>query len=90
MAFAAVASTSEPRSFGIGGKYKAQIFTWSAVSGDTSGTLTATSLTSVDHIIIDGMGKGMSAAPTFSGNVVTLAFADPVANVFGTAIVFGR
>lgn len=89
MAFAAVASTKEPRSFSIG-PLKIQIFTWTAVSGDTSGTITATSLQEAYHVIIDGLGKGMSAAPTFATNVVTLAFADPVASVFGTAIVIGR
>jgi len=89
MAFAAAASTKEPRSFSIG-PYKVQIFTWTAASGDTAGTITATGLTTAEHVLIDGMGKGMSAAPTFSNNVVTLAFADPVANVAGTAIVFGK
>lgn len=88
MAFAAVDSTSEPRSFSLG-PLKCQILTWSAISGDTSGTVTADRLTTAKHIIIDGMGKGLSAAPTFSGNQVTLAFADPVASVFGTCIVFG-
>jgi hypothetical protein len=41
------------------------------------------------HVIMDG-GLNLSAAPTFSGNVVTLAFTDPAANAFGTAIVIGR
>lgn len=89
MAFVATMSTKSP-SFAVGGQYKAQIFTWTAASGDTSGTITCTGLSSVDHVIIDGMGKGMSAAPTFSGNVVTVAFADPVATVAGTGIAFGR
>jgi hypothetical protein len=89
MAFAATMSTKEPRGFSIG-PYKVQLFTWTAVSGDTSGTITCTGLASVDHVILDGMGKGMSAAPTFSGNVATVAFADPVATVFGTGIAFGR
>ncbi len=88
MAFVATASTQEPRGFSIG-PLKVQIFTWTAVSGDTSGTITATNMASARHVIIDGMGKGMSAAPTFSGNVVTLSFADPVANVAGTAMVLG-
>ena len=66
-----------------------QILTYTAASGDTSGTITASALNSAQHVIIDGLGKGMSAAPTFSGNVVTLAFADPVATVAGTIIVFG-
>lgn len=88
MAFTATKSTSEPRSFSIG-PLKVQIFTWTAASGDTSGTITADALSTAKHVIIDGLGKGMSAAPTFSGNVVTLAFADPVATVAGTALVIG-
>jgi hypothetical protein len=88
MAFAATASTKEPRSFSIG-PLKVQIFTVTAVSGDTSGTITASALNEAMHVIMDG-GLNLSAAPTFSGNVVTLAFTDPAANAFGTAIVIGR
>lgn len=88
MAFAATALSSEPRSFSIG-PLKVQLFTWTAASGDTSGTITATNMSSVRFVLIDGMGKGMSAVPTYATNVVTLAFADPVATVAGTAMVFG-
>jgi len=88
MAFAAVASTSEPRSFSIGTQ-KIQVMTWSAISGDTSGTVTAGRLSSVSHILMDG-GLVLSAAPTVSGNQVTLAFNDPSASVYGTLIVVGR
>lgn len=88
MAFAAVNSTKEPRSFSIG-PLKVQIMTWSAASGDTSGTVTADALNEAQHIIIDGL-INHTAAPTVSGNVVTLAFADPLATVYGTLIVIGR
>lgn len=88
MAFAAIDSTSEPRKFSQG-PVNMQIMTWSAISGDTSGTVTADRLSSVSHIIIDG-GLVMSAAPTYSSNAVTLAFNDPVASVFGTILVFGK
>lgn len=89
MAFAATASTKEPRSFSIG-PLKIQIFTCTAASGDTSGTITATGLKEAMHVLLDGE-FAHSAAPTFSGNVVTLAFADPgVGGAFGTAIVIGR
>lgn len=88
MAFVATASTAEPRSFSIG-PVKEQIFTYTAVSGDTTGTITAANLASVSHVMIDG-GLVYSAAPTFSGNVVTLAFTDPVANRFGTIICIGK
>lgn len=88
MAFAATASTAEPRSYSTG-PLKEQIFTWSVASGDTSGTITATQLTSISHVIIDG-GLIFTAAPSFSGNVVTLAFNDPAATNYGTCIVIGR
>jgi hypothetical protein len=88
MAFAATASTKEPRSFSIG-PLKMQIFTITAVSGDTSGTITASALQEAYHVVLDGKFVH-TAAPTFATNVVTLAFTDPAANAFGTAIVFGR
>ncbi len=88
MAFAATASTKEPRAFSIG-PLKIQIFTCTAASGDTSGTITASSLKEAFHVILDG-GLNLTAAPTFSTNVVTLAFTDPAADAFGTAIVIGR
>lgn len=88
MAFAAVVLTSEPRAFSIG-PVKAQVLTWSAASADTSGTATALSLSSISHVLLDG-GLTLTAAPTFSGNVVTLAFADPAATVYGTMIVYGK
>jgi len=88
MAFVATLSTAEPRSFSIG-PLKVQFYTYTAASGDTSGTITAAGLSSVKHVLVDGLGKGMSAAPSFSGNVVTLAFADPVATVAGTVMVIG-
>lgn len=86
MAFAAVVSTKEPRAQSIGPK-KIQILTWSAASADVSGTVTATNLSRAEHIIIDGLK--LTSAPTFSGNVVTLAFADPAATVYGTCIIIG-
>lgn len=63
--------------------------TWSALSADVSGTITADSLSSVYHIFMDG-GLVFSAAPTFSSNVATIAFNDPAATVHGTVIVMGR
>ena len=88
MAFVATASTAEPRTFSLG-PVKVQIFTFTCASGDTSGTITATGLTRAMHAMVSGLGKGMSAVPTFSGNVVTLAFADPVATCAGTILVIG-
>lgn len=88
MAFAAVALTAEPRAYSAG-PIKKQILTWSAASADVSGSITATGLSSVSAVIIDG-GLILNAAPTFATNVVTLAFNDPAATVYGTCIVFGK
>lgn len=88
MAFAATDSTSEGRSFSVG-PLKMQILTFSAASGDTSGTVTCDRLYSVQHIIMDG-GLTLTAAPTFATNVVTLAFNDPAATVYGTIVVYGN
>jgi hypothetical protein len=87
MAFAAVASTSEPRSFSIG-PWKVQAFTWSAASADVAGTITASALSKAEFVLVNGLVQ--SAAATYSGNVVTLAFVDPAATVYGQALVFGR
>ncbi len=87
MAFAATMSTTIPFSFSIGPRKK-QWFTWTCASGDTSGTITATSLTRIDHIILDG-GLGYTAAPTYSSNVATIAFTDPAASRFGSGIAVG-
>lgn len=88
MAFAAVNSTAEPRSFSVG-PLKMQVLTYSVASGDTSGTVTADALSSISHIVLDG-GLVLSAAPTFATNVATLAFVNPAATRYGTCIVFGR
>jgi hypothetical protein len=63
--------------------------TYSVASGDTSGTITATHINTVTSVLIDG-GLVLTAAPTFSGRTVTLAFIDPAATVYGTIIVRGR
>lgn len=88
MAFTATNSTSEPRSFSLG-PVKAQIMTYTVASADVSGTITADALTTATHVLIDGVITHTSA-PTFSGNVVTLAFADPAATRQGTIIVLGK
>jgi hypothetical protein len=88
MAFAAVNSTKEPRSFSIG-PLKIQIMTWSAASGDTSGTATADALQEVFHVIVSG-GLSQTAAATYSGKVATITFADPAATVYGQLILIGR
>lgn len=88
MAFAATALTSDAgRSFSIGPK-KLQLMTWAVASGDTSGTITATGLTRIDLVIMSG-GLSLTSAATYSGNVATLAFADPVATLAGTVLCIG-
>ena len=87
MAFVATDSTAEPRSMSIG-PLKLQILTFTCISGDTSGTVTADKMSTAKHIIMDG-GLDLTAAPTMSGNVVTLAFTDPAASRFGTIMVLG-
>lgn len=77
MALSATASTQEARSFSIDG-IKSQLMTYTVASGDTSGTVTASRLQYIQHIL-DGAGGVLvfSADPTFSGNVATLAFTCP-------------
>lgn len=82
-----VASTKEPRTFSIG-PLKVQIFTYAAVSGDTTMTATATSMTSVFHGFLTG-GFVETSATTYSTNVATFTFTDPAANRFGFVMLFG-
>lgn len=87
MAITASVSTAEPRSWSTG-PLKQQIINFSAASGATGGTATADGLSSVEYAIVTGVVQ--TAAPTFSGNVVTIAFTDPAATVHGQIIVMGR
>jgi hypothetical protein len=67
-------SSAEPRSFSIG-PVKVQLVDYVANSGATSGTVTADKLSSMSHILLLGGKLQHTAAPTFSANVATLAFA---------------
>ena len=87
MAFAVTAPTDNARAFSVGPQ-KVQQKNFSLASGDTSGTITFDGLSSIDFIVVTGVSH--SAAPTFSGNVATLAFADPVATRYGQALAYGR
>lgn len=87
MAFVATLSTKEVRKFSLGGPLKAEIFTYAAASADVSGSVTSKNLHTIYHCLIDGVIS--TTAPSFSGNVATLAFADPAATVFGTLILIG-
>lgn len=88
MAFAAADATGEPRAMSVG-PLKMQLLTWSAISGDTTGTVTADKLYLAQSLIMDG-GLILNAALSFSGNQVTIAFNDPAASVFGNIIVLGK
>jgi hypothetical protein len=88
MAFAAAALTTNglDRSWSIG-PVKVQVMTWSVASGDTSGTITAPALTEIYQIILPTLQ--LSSAPTYSGNVATIAFADPGITVVGSVLCIG-
>ncbi len=88
MAFAATNNASDARAFSQG-PVNMQLMKWTCASGDTSGTITADSLHTITHVLIDG-GLIMTAAPVLSGNTAVLAFNDPVATVFGDIVVFGK
>jgi hypothetical protein len=87
MALSAANVSAEPRSFSIG-PLKIQILNFSVASADVSGTVTCDALSSVIHAVVTGLD--LTAAPTFSGNVITLAFADPAATRHGQVTAFGR
>lgn len=88
MAFAAVNSTGEARSWSLG-PVKCQLLDYTCVSGDTSGTITADGLSSIISVVVGG-GLLITAAPSISGNVATITFADPAANRAGTVLVIGK
>jgi hypothetical protein len=58
------------------GPIKLQVMTYSAASGATAGTVTATRLSRIDHIFVGGF-LAHSALPTVATNVATLAFTVP-------------
>ncbi len=61
---------------------------FTVANADTSGTVTFDGLSSIDHVEVQGIT--LTAAPTFSGNVATLAFVDPTATRHGTITAYGR
>lgn len=87
MALTAAVVSAEPRSYSIG-PWKEMIFNFTVANGDTTGTITCAGLSEV--IFAHASGIVQTAAPTFSGNVVTLTFVDPAATRHGQLIVRGR
>lgn len=87
MAITAAAISAEPRSWSTG-PWKVQLINFSAASAAVGGTATADALSSVSHAIVTGVTQ--TAQPTYSGNVVTIAFVDPAATVHGQIVCYGR
>jgi len=80
-------SSRTRRAFGIGGGLKLQLMTYTCDSASTSATITADALIEVSAIYIDGVVQ--TAAPTYSGNQVTITFAAPGASIVGDIIAIG-
>lgn len=87
MALSAAVPTNLPISFS-NGPWKQQVMNFSVANGDTSGTITVPNLSSIVFAQVSGLV--LTAAPTFSSNVVTLAFVDPAATRHGQITVLGR
>lgn len=65
------------RSHSRGGS-KEQVVSYSIASGQTSGTIIATSLSRLDLVLLgDSGGSIYTAAPTYSGNIATFTFTVP-------------
>lgn len=88
MAFIASCSETEPRGWSLG-TLKLQVLTYTASSGDTSGTLLACSVSRIMHIFSDGSLR-LTSAPVISGSTATIAFANPGATRVGTILIIGK
>lgn len=75
MAITTTNPAQEPRSFSKG-PVKFEIVNLAMISGATSGTVTASNLKELYHILIPGI-KSHTAAPTFATNVATIACTVP-------------
>lgn len=85
----ALVVTAPTRAYSIGPVKQAE-YTYTALSGDTSGSFTVGMLSSIDYVAVTG-GMRLTAAPTISGNTVTLAFVDPsTGGLFGTIEIHGK
>lgn len=84
MAITTSAPVGEPRAFKFGAM-DAQLIQVRANSGATSGSLVATSIARLDHVILPS-GFVQSAAPSMSGNTATLAFSVPAETAASKAI----
>lgn len=87
MAFETTNLAAEPRAFSIG-PIKIQIKTLSAETSDIDGTIRFDQLSELQSVVVTGIT--FDVAPTYSGNVATVGFQDPLGPVFGIAIGIGR
>lgn len=60
-----------------------------ALSTDTTVTLTSTNLSRIDFILLGSNGLIYTAAPTYKNNTVTLAFTAPAGGYFGDGLLIG-
>ena len=67
------------------GKMRVQHKTVTVLSGDTSGTVTFDGLVRVVHVEVQGLT--LTAAPTYSTNVATLAFANTALTTVSASII---
>lgn len=86
MAFAATKVNALDKAWSIG-PVKVEVQTFTAASGDTSGTITANHLNQVDLAIVTGL---LDVAQTISGDTVTLSFDDPGADAEGQILLIGK
>lgn len=77
-------TTGEARPFKMG-NLDAQLIDVTAYSGSTSGTLKATGIATLYHVILPS-GMTQTTAPSYSGNTATLAFTVP-AETIATAVI---
>lgn len=88
-AVGAALSAELARAFSIGFE-KMEIQSVAVVSGDTGATITAKNLSRVDCALVTGGPVTLTAQPTYSGAVATLAFTDPAASAFLQIILLGK
>lgn len=85
----ALTVTNPARSYSIG-PVKQALFTYTAASGDTSGTFTVPFFHIIDAVMTDG-GLQLTSAASISGAAITLAFtAVPTGGIAGTLLVHGK
>lgn len=77
MAITTSAPTNNSRAFSWGDGLKAQFLDYTAISGATSGTVTANQLRLIKAILVLNSKLTHTAAPTYATNVATLAFTVP-------------